>query len=445
MPVKIRTKQILGVAGLFMLALAGLAARHVLKRGSNAPLVLIPAPVLYTDPNIDPFDHFTPQDRTTVVEVFYATNRQGTGLPSRRSYHNGWSDHLRLGRARVRFGDPNTTWEQLHAASVTAARDRPMPVRLADSQEFGVLTRRDDEGREAEPGSAGDAEFARAVNAALAGKTSKEIKIYIHGYKVDFAHGCQLGAQLHHFAAREGVTVSFNWACRQRDITYFGDQKRARRSIPDLAALILFLADHTEAERINLLAYSAGSPILSGALVALRQRHADLDSGQLFDRLKIDDVIFAASDIGFREFVQDLEAFYDIPRRLLVTVCYDDAALSLSRRIHGGSRLGSADLDDLLANEVEILGDRMDKIDAVDVTYSRHVLQGDLGFTGHGYWYRNPWVCTDVLIAVYLDLLPEQRGLLRVPGRSHSWYFGPDYPQRVVAACGELAGLLNRE
>ncbi|MFC1766667.1 alpha/beta hydrolase, partial [Planctomycetota bacterium] len=233
-------KRILLGSGLCVLFLAGLIAHRLFKKGSNAPLVLIAAPVVYTEPNIDPFDNLTPAERTTVVDVFFASNRQGKGLPSDRVYANSWSDHLHLGKAQVQFGDKTTTWEQLHAASLSPDRSVPMPVTLAQSQEFGVLARTVETNGGANQPKIGDQAFAQAINQTLATKRNREIKVYIHGYKVDFAHGCQMGAQLHHFAVRGGVTVAFNWACRQRDITYFSDQERARQSIPDLVDLIEF-------------------------------------------------------------------------------------------------------------------------------------------------------------------------------------------------------------
>ncbi|MHC4776240.1 MAG: hypothetical protein ACYTBR_13380, partial [Planctomycetota bacterium] len=53
------------------------------------------------------------------------------------------------------------------------------------------------------------------------------------------------------------------------------------------------------------------------------------------------------------------------------------------------------------------------------------------GFGGHGYWYNNSWVSTDILASLRWQLPADQRGLelLREGGRQ--WFFPGDYPQRI--------------
>ena len=72
----------------------------------------------------------------------------------------------------------------------------------------------------------------------------------------------------------------------------------------------------------------------------------------------------------------------------------------------------------------------MDKIDVLDITYTREKTNF-AGFMGHGYWYKNAWISTDILAGLYLNLTPDQRGLVETE-KKDLWYFPPDYPVRVV-------------
>ena len=52
---------------------------------------------------------------------------------------------------------------------------------------------------------------------------------------------------------------------------------------------------------------------------------------------------------------------------------------------------------------------------------------------GHDYFRQSPWVSSDILALLALNLAPDKRGL--VPGNiPQLWRFPPDYVQRVQTA-----------
>jgi len=51
---------------------------------------------------------------------------------------------------------------------------------------------------------------------------------------------------------------------------------------------------------------------------------------------------------------------------------------------------------------------------------------------GHGYWYANEWVMSDVLAIFRWNLPPGDRGLQR--RENGVWIFPKDYPQRITQA-----------
>ncbi|MHC4991355.1 MAG: alpha/beta hydrolase, partial [Planctomycetota bacterium] len=191
-------------AGLLVILAAG---------GCASPQPLMPTPVVFYDARVDPFDDLAADEQTTVVEVFYATDRTFVGPPEDREYTNGMRDRLRLGQARMRLGEETSEWEDLHEVSVSKKRDEPVYIHLEQAREMGELEHQDDRGGdELEPGTAA---FVAAINDRLARSKTRDIDLYVHGFKVDFYHGCAVSAGLHHFSGRRGVPLVYGWASRQ--------------------------------------------------------------------------------------------------------------------------------------------------------------------------------------------------------------------------------------
>ena len=65
----------------------------------------------------------------------------------------------------------------------------------------------------------------------------------------------------------------------------------------------------------------------------------------------------------------------------------------------------------------------------------------DLPATSHTFWYDDPWVSNDMLLALLFHLAPEERWLETGTGGSGGryWTFPPDYAARVEAARPEIA------
>ncbi|MGH8680903.1 MAG: hypothetical protein ACREVP_05270, partial [Burkholderiales bacterium] len=61
---------------------------------------------------------------------------------------------------------------------------------------------------------------------------------------------------------------------------------------------------------------------------------------------------------------------------------------------------------------------------------------------GHGYWYANEWIATDVTISLRYPIPPAQRCLVNVPPGSRVWRIPENYPdcvaERLLAAYPQL-------
>jgi esterase/lipase superfamily enzyme len=204
---------------------------------------------------------------------------------------------------------------------------------------------------------------------------------------------------------------------------------------------LVALIARSSAERINILAYSCGSPLLAAALARLRARHPQEGHAELGKRYRIGNVIFAASDVDFKTFAhQDVPPILDLAQQLIIYASRNDRALGFSSLIAGASRLGKPDIADLSPQELERLAadPRLQAIDVSDVRGAHEMG----GMKGHGYWYANNWISTDVTLSLRHPIPPGKRCLVNAPGKPQTWLFPDDYPKcvgdRMMEAFPEL-------
>src|SRR5262249_61312484 len=84
-----------------------------------------------------------------------------------------------------------------------------------------------------------------------------------------------------HFLGSNSIVIAFSWPTGTRFWNYLTDCPRARAFVPDIARLIALVAEQSQARRLNLVAFSCGSPLLADALLQLPQAHPDEDRDAL--------------------------------------------------------------------------------------------------------------------------------------------------------------------
>ncbi|WP_076428602.1 alpha/beta hydrolase [Aquipseudomonas alcaligenes] len=401
----------------------------LLSCSSPKPLILMATPVIYEQAAIDPFAHLTENERVPSVSLFYATNRR----PETEGYGNQFSDKLHLGRSDVRLGSPQDNWPELRDASLSATRTHELPLSLNSVREDANLPVH--QAIEA-PLSAELQRYVDVINLELTKARDKEIIIYVHGAKVDFANANQLTAELVHFAGRDFVGLAFSWPSHQNILSYLIgiDVSRARQSSHALGQLIELLARHTAAERINLVAYSAGGRVASLALNDLSMRAPTLDSQQLQSRYRIGAVIFAAADVPEELFEERLKGISKIAEQVMITISDKDDALMLAHQLMpGGYRIGTIQAEASLKAFAH--RNHLNNVTLLDVS-SQHKTAGGI-IAGHHYWYRHPWVSSDVILLMRTNLPPAQRALT-ISEHPAVWYMPPDYPGRVRDATRQI-------
>jgi esterase/lipase superfamily enzyme len=395
--------------------------------------VMIPPPVLMQDERLDLTRRIDETDRTTTAEVLYATNRVPApdGDPAHFTSRPGTG--TRVGRAEIRLGPPEWSFEHLVASDRTIrAGDDPRPAQVVSLESFGTLGEQ-----------AADDAFVAAIDARVARSPTREAVIYVPGYRVSFNRTMTFTGGWAHYLGRSSAVVAFAWPTGTSMWSYFSDCPRAPSFAPDLQRLITLIAERTRADRLNLVAFSCGSPLLAEALVALRNRHPDEDPSALQRRYRIANAIFIAADIDLETFARvHVPPLTEIARRTEFYLSDDDLALRVAAFIARTSRLGRPRFDELEREDLETLASN-EQLVGVDVTgvYGPHEMGGS---RGHGYWFANQRVSTDVLLSMVYPRDPHWRGLVHGPGKG-LWTFPDDYPERVGTAVYEMAPELRRE
>jgi esterase/lipase superfamily enzyme len=411
--------------------LAALALAGLLIGCDGGEPTMFPAPIVMQDPRLDFTRFVAPEHRDSDVRVLYATTRAPAPAGDPEHYTRRAGDAMRLGVARVQLGEPGWSFADLVESDRTSGVDALRPARVASVEEFGAQ------------GSDADRAFVAFIDQQVQTSRTGEAVIYIPGYRVTFDQVLVLMGTWAHYLGRSSAVVAFSWPTGTSVWHYLVDCPRARAFVPDIVRLIGLVAERSQARRINLIAFSCGSPLLAEALVELRDRHPDEDQAALQRRYRIANTIFVAADIDLQTFASShLPALTAVARRTEVYLSENDGALKFASLLARASRLGRPRFDELTRKELETLAsnDRLVGIDVAGV-YGAHELQG---MRGHGYWVANQRVSSDVLLSMIYPFDPAWRGLVHAPGPG-LWTFPDDYPQRVGGAVYEAAPDLRRD
>jgi len=415
-----------------VLAVLGLVGLLAGCGDNDRTWTMMPAPVIMKDARFDFTRLVAPADRDTDVRVLYATTRAPAPAEARERYLQSAGDTVRLGLAHVQLGEPGWSFADLVASDRTSRIDTLRPARVTSVEEFGKMG-----------SDAADRAFIAAIDRQVQASRTGEAVIYVPGYRVTFDQVVTLMGSWAHYLGRSSPVVAFSWPTGTRVWNYFLDCRRAHAFIPDIERLVALVAERSQARRVNLIAFSCGSPLLAEALVRLRNRHPEEDYAALQRRYRIGNAIFVAADIDLQTFARSqLPALSDIAVRTQVYVSENDAALKFASLFARASRLGRPRLDELTRADLETLAsnERLVGIDVAGV-YGAHELRG---MRGHGYWIANERISTDVLLSMIYPFDPAWRALKHLPGRS-MWTFPDDYPQRVGDALDKAVPALRRE
>ena len=396
---------------------------------SRPPVYLMPTPEVIRNEVFDPFAANQYLQNVDRITTFYATNREPAEAGDPRIYSKHRGELLTLGRATLQIGESdNEVWRSIYAEEPTVPENQQVALQMiAAPSEATVNLDSPDPLLDASA-----REFFAGLNAAIDASESKILTVFAHGANNSFYESVARGAQLQFFTGGDDVAITFSWPSAGSIWGYGHDLKLADRSIGDFANFMKLLARHTTADHLNVIAYSAGSRIVDGALTLLGDEFspAMVQAAKGDGPRRINQVYMAASDVGLMTFVENFPRYSHIVDTITVTINPDDHVLRLARVYGGGVRLGAAgggsQLDDMSEEERRELIDLInsDKLDIIDMQ-----IEDIEGFEySHEFWYANPWVSSDVLVTLYVGLDADDRGLgsYETEGNVNVWYFAKD-------------------
>ncbi len=424
-------------AGTLGRAFLAAAVIGVAACASGGPywIELMPAPEVYDDESINPFTDKDPIENIPYAGVLYATDRAPAAEGAKEHYYLNKRGHvLRVGTAQVALGDEPVSWDEARRISLLKNRTDTYPLKVTQVEEFGILDRSHTVFTKAELGGEPSREpakrFAAKVNNKLAISKHKDVYVYVHGYKVVFENPVLVASEIWHFLGYEGVFVTYAWPATPSKWAYFSDLETTTASARNFRLLLEFLAEETEAERIHIIGYSAGTRLVARALEQLALQHHDKTPAAVQRRLRIGQVILVGSDVDRQLFGTYLaDGLLKVPGHLSIYVSDTDKALGLSRWLFTRDRLGQMWAEGTLTPVVSEYMWNTRNLSVINVTEA----EGSASGNGHAYFRKSPWASSDILATLLYDLGPDQRGLERSQARP-IWRFPPDYIERLRSA-----------
>jgi len=397
-------------------------------------VVLMQAPDVYDDGNVNPFVDSDPICRDTCPEILYATDRAPADPADKNyPYYTNLRGHVvRLGVAGIEFGyDDSITWEEARRISLLKNRTEDYPLKVASVKEFGALAktiRPCDEGIEPsdEPGN----RFIAEINERLARSASKDVYIYVHGYKVDFENPLLVASELWHFLGYHGAFIAYSWPTTAKRLAYFSDIENAQASARALRQLVVFISEQSQADRIHIIGYSAGTRLVGRVLADIGLLSYGLSDEEMRRRIKLGHVILTGSDLD-RAIVGGyiLDGALRAPASVTIYCSNTDKALGVSKFVFSRDRAGQLSGTEEIGPRTLEFFKNTKKLRLIDVSSA----EGSRIGNGHAYFRSSPWVSSDILMTLLYDLPPEDRGLVRSDSLP-VWTFPDDYVKRMLAA-----------
>ena len=395
-------------------------------------IMLMPAPDVFDQGEWDPFTDRNPIQDIPYGGILYATDREPAS-GEEENYLDDRGHVLRLGVAKVIAGKEGMTWDEARRISLLKERPEDYPLKVTDVQEIGILDSSinvltdslvDINQREV-PGE----EFAAKINAKLAISKVKDVFIYLHGYKVVFENPLLVASELWHFLGYEGAFIAFSWPSTPSTLAYFSDLETAALSAGNLRIFIQYLAEKTDARRIHIIGYSAGTRVVAQALNQLALMHVEPNGDISAKNLRIGHVILTGSDLDLHLFGSYLvDGVLDIVDNLTVYASAKDKALGMSRWVFRRDRLGQIVSIELSEAATTFLRQNKNLV-IINATDSPGADTGN----GHAYFRQSPWTSSDILATLIFDFKPGERGLEQVNG-GPIWTFSADYIERLRKA-----------
>ena len=403
-------------------------------------LNLMPAPKIYSEKKINPFEAIDKQI-FPYRGILYATDRLPATDDSKEDFYENERGHvLRFGVGKIKLGKENLDWEQAKKVSLLKNRGKDYPLQVTKVDELGILDSSRSQlfiSSDAEKGKSANKAFASLINKKLSTSHNKDVYVYIHGYKVVFSNPLLVSAELWHFLGYDGAFIAYAWPSTPSRWAYAKDLETAAYSSRNLRLLLEYLAKETNARRIHIIAYSAGTRVAINALSQLALLNKNGSKRSITNKLRIGHVILVGSDSDRGIFAGYLEdGLLNVMDDFTIYMSDTDKALGISKFVFTRRRLGQVFVPENLEPAVRDYLERTKDLSLINVTNAEEAAVGN----GHAYFRKSPWVSSDVLMTLKYSLTPGERGLVR-DKELPTWVFPDNYTDRLRQQLKDKIGL----
>lgn len=260
-----------------------------------------------------------PQKTSTLVKVFYATDRarSSQGDP----YKMFGSKRGTLGYGACEIAVP-TDQPTAKADPGSAAGKQP------DKAEFRPALRRIAP-RESD-------RFMSQVRMAVAKSPRRSAFVFVHGYNVSFAEAARRTAQLSVDLGFDGAPIFFSWPSKARKDAFAADEAEVEWAQPDLKEFLKELAQKSKARNIYLIGHSMGNRALTKAYLYLSSERPELAK-------QFREVILVAPDHDADQFRRDIApGLVSAGARTTLYTSSQDPALNAASKFQDYLRAGDS-------------------------------------------------------------------------------------------------------
>jgi esterase/lipase superfamily enzyme len=344
--------------------------------GCSSTPKLMPTPNIYLGDGGYPESRVPEDLRSNKVDVLFVTDRKPeTSADGALVYGTGRSASLGFGSAIVDIGN-DLSWQQLVEMSETSARKTSPRIRVISRNELG--------------------RFPPTPHAFLVvdGKVEEDPEVQSEYDRANL--------QLHQEVKRRM-------------------EQSGEFTIYHLKNLIRSLASFSEVERINILAHSRGTDVVTTALreLIIEARAAGHSPRKLY---RIENLILAAPDLDFDIARQRLMAEKIGPAFGQITVYTTDAdkALKASQTLMSGTRFGRIHATDLGEQE-EAIFNVVKNVAFINVNDVK-------SFVGHGYYLSSPSTSSDIIRVINTGSKPGDSERPLIHQMLNFWDMPVKYP-----------------
>jgi esterase/lipase superfamily enzyme len=424
---------------------------------ARSPVYLMPTPEVMRDERFDVFANNPYLKSVDEITTYFASTRKPTKPGNDKYFSRHPGGALVLGQVTLQIGEPGDAWRSIYSESVMPSEEDRVALKLTEARidaawdleelDATVHIDRPSDALELEsspkPLRADVQAFFDRLNRDLDTSPTGVLTVFVHGANNSFYESVARGAQIQYFTGDTDVALTYAWPSAGSAWRYGYDLRRAAESAGEFAEFMKLMSLYSTAKHINVIGYSVGGRIVGRGLAQLGEElpKSFIDSLPESPRT-MNQVYLAASDQALKEFADNYPNYAHLVDTMTVTVNPDDSVLGLARIVGGQVRLGGAgdgdNLKDMPEEERQRLIDLINggKLDIVDMQIN------DIdGFEySHGAWYENPWLSSDVLVALYLGLKPKDRGLESYVANDEviAWYFPEGYLTTLKESLLEL-------